>query len=450
MAVCSVLFLAAFATHPAFGQAVPAATWPAGNSAPDQQPLASQQLGSNLTLNQGVSALAAENEIFQHLGFGLEALGGAETNFFGTQTDQETVSFAQFTGQIGLRIKNPRTEYFALYEPGYHLYPAYSDVSNFSQSFFQNLTHEFTQRSGIAWGVTAARYLSLNQFLPQNFSVGGIGIVAPVNGAFLRENSFEITNVGTQIIYRYLMGPRLTFTGSLTSGLFIDLPADVSGTVRFSQRSVPSGADLRLDYQWTPRDTIGGELTPIYIYGIDPPGHVLAEAVQISYRRQLTPNLSARAAAGPLFVQGSSPTFGSINDTSYALSASVSRQIRQSQFSVGFNRAFVVDFLSPSLVSNSLSGTAYLPIRRHWIFTGTANYTRDSGQGAYGSEAFYGGTAQLAYQVGARLQLFARYSVQAQDFNQQANLTAYNFVRNQFGGGIRLTLGSATPTGGMQ
>jgi hypothetical protein len=210
---------------------------------------------------------------------------------------------------------------------------------------------------------------------------------------------------------------------------------------------VPNGADLRLDYQWTPRDTIGGELTPIYIYGIDPPGHVLAEAVQISYSRQLTPNLSARAAGGPLFVQGSSQAFGSINDTSYALSASLSRQIRQSQFFVGFSRAFVVDFLSPSLISNNLSGTAYLPIRAHWIFTGTANYTRDSGQGAYGSEAFYGGTAQLAYQAASRLQLFVRYSLESQDFNQQANLAAYNFVRNQFGGGIRLTLGSASSAG---
>lgn len=448
-AACWIALFLLSARH-ASAQAAPAATWPTGVTAPSEQPLSSQQMGTNLTLNQGVSAIAAENELFQHFGFGLEATGGGETNFFGTQSNQETVAFAQFTGQIGLRLQTPRTDYFALYQPGYNMYPAFSEVNNFSQSFFQNLSHAISQRATFAWGLTASRYLSLNQFLPQNLAIGGIGVVVPGVGDLLRQDSFEVTNTATSLQYRYLISSRLTFTGSLTGGLLIDIPSDVNSSFQTDgERYVASGADFRLDYQWTPRDTVGTELTPIYIYGIKPSGHLVAETVQGTYTRQLTTTLQARVGAGPLFVQGSSGGTG-LNETSYSVSAGLTRQIRQSQFSGSFSRALLVNFLSPSVLSNSVGFNAYLPIRKNWIFTGAANYTHESGEGAYGSETIYGGTAQIAYQVARNLQLLGRYSIGSQNYEHQGALAQYGFTRNQFGGGLRVNLGSPSNLGGTQ
>ena len=60
----------------------------------------------------------------------------------------------------------------------------------------------------MSWGTTAARYLSLNEYLPQNLGIGGIGVIVPTPGEQLRDNSFELTNVATSLSLRYLMSPR--------------------------------------------------------------------------------------------------------------------------------------------------------------------------------------------------------------------------------------------------
>ncbi len=434
-------------------QAVPAATWPSGNTDPGEQPLSGQQLGTDLSLNQGVQSITAENEAFNRYGLGLEASGGVITNFLGTQTNQTTTSIAQFAAQAGLRFQTERTRYFAVYQPAYNVYPDYSEVNSFAQSFYQDLTHQITEHTGVGWNMTAARYLSLNEYLPQALNVGGIGVVSPTLGAALREDSFEITNVATSILYRHLVSARMTFSGTLVSGYFLNVPAGTATSTHtgFSERFITSGADLRLDYQLAPKDVIGAEVTPIYIDGLHPSGHVMAETLQATYQRQLTATLQARVGAGPLFVQGSSPVFGRLRDTSYAVSASLSRQIRQSQFAVAFNRAFVVNLLSPAILSNGVNFSAYLPLKRNWILVGAANYVHDSGDSSlYGSADFYGAQAQLAYQLGRKMQLFARYSVISQNFDREVAFQSYGFTRNQIGGGIRFNLGNPTTPGGVR
>ncbi len=449
--LCILAGLLPMMAHQSAAQAVPASTWPYGDTTQAEQPLVGQRLGTDLTLNQGVNSISAENESFDRFNLGFEASGGVETNFFGTQTDKKTVGYGEFSAQAGLLFQTERTRYFVMYMPQYNVFPQYSEVNNFAQRFYQSLTHVITVHTGVAWDVTAARYLSLNQFLPQNLGIGGVGIVVPTVGQQLRQDSYQISNVATTINYRYLMSTRMTFTGALTSGFFLYIPADVAASKsRFSQRFVASGADLRLEYQLTPRNLVGGELTPIYIDGLRPGGHEIAEIVQATYQRQLTPTLSARVGAGPLFIQVSSPVFGSAQDTSYAVSALLSRQIRQSQFSLAYNRAFVVNLLSPSIVSNHVSFSTYMPLRSHWILVGTATYTNSSANRGLGSAKLYGGTAQISYQAASKVQIFARYSLLSQNFDRESSLQAYGFTRNQIGGGIRFALGNSTTRGGVQ
>ena len=80
----------------AIAQAVPAGELPPGESNPMDPLLPGQSLGSNLSLNQGVNAISAENQSFEKYGLGLSASGGDETNFFGTQTNQQSAGYAQF------------------------------------------------------------------------------------------------------------------------------------------------------------------------------------------------------------------------------------------------------------------------------------------------------------------------------------------------------------------
>jgi hypothetical protein len=438
----------------AMAQAVPAGELPPGESNPMEPLLPGESLGSNLSLNQGVNAINAENQSFERFGLGLSASGGEETNFFGTQTNQQSAGYAQFSADGALLLHNERTRYFLLYQPQYNLYPQFTNVNNFSQHGFQSLVHAISERSALQWDTTAARYFSLNQFLPQSLGIGGIGVVVPTLATQLQQDSFEVTNAATTINYKYLINTRMTFSASATGGYFLLVPSDLQGlapSANLSERFLTAGGDAQLTYQLTLRDVVGAAVTPIYIDGITPSGHESAETLQATYARNLSPTFTARVAAGPLFIQSSSSALGTFQNTSYAVNASLSRQLRQSQFSVGYVRAIVVNLLSPAIVSNSVSSTAYLGFGNNWILTGAGSYTHNAGNGlAYGPGQYYGGSAQIAYQIGKDLQLFALYSVLSESFSSAESVPSVGFTRNQFGGGIRFNLGNPITRGGLQ
>jgi hypothetical protein len=450
MMVCMAGCVAALTMRQAQAQAVPAATWPTGDTSTADQPLPGQLLGIELSLNQGISAITGENVSFDHFGLGFSASGGAETNFLGTQTNETTAGYGQFGIQAGLLLRSDRSRYFALYQPEYNIYPQYSEINNFAQRFYQTVTHEITERSGVAWDTTAARYLSLNQYLPQSLNIGGVGIVIPTLGAQLREDSFEITNAATTIRYRYLLSTRMTFTSSLTGGIFILIPSHVTGAgPRFTERYVTTGGDLGLDYVLTPRNAVGVEVTPIYIDGLTPGGHEVAETVQAIYQRQLGATWTARGGIGPLFIQASSPLYGNLHETSYAANASLSHSIRQSQLSVAYRRSFLVSLLSPGVAGNSVGFSAYLPIGNRWIFAGAATYAEDRGNATLGASNVFGGSGQFAYQIEPRWQIFALYSVLSSHYSFTPTQSS-GYTRNKIGAGIRFNLGNPITSGGLQ
>ena len=433
----------------AMGQAVPAGS---GDTNPADQPLAGQDLGSSLTLNQGVNAINAENESFERYGLGLSASGGWITDFLGTQTNHQGAAYMLFGASGGLKLNSSRTRYYLLYQPRYYMYPQFTNVNNLSQGLFQSLSHDFSERTAMSWGTTAARYLSLSEYLPQNLGIGGIGVIVPTPGEQLRDNSFELTNVATSLSLRHLMSPKMTFTAIGTGAYFLEVPTFVVGStiVYSAQRFITSGGDVRVDYQWTPRDVVGAAVTPIYVYGVTPSGHQSAETVQGTYQRQLTSTLTVMVGAGPLFVQSSSSEFGNTTTNSYAVNASISRQLRQSQFSAGYSRALLVNLLEPAVASDTFSGNAYLPKGNHWIFSGAGSYTHSAATEVYGAGRVVGGSAQASYQLTTEMQLFAQYSIISQTYSYGTVQPSTGFTRNQFGGGIRFNLGNAITHGGQQ
>ena len=98
----------------AVAQAVPAGELPPGEGNPADQVLPGQSLGSNLSLNQGVNAINAENQSFDRFGLGLSASGGEQTNFLGTQTNQQTASYAQFMADGGVLLRSEQNPLFSL------------------------------------------------------------------------------------------------------------------------------------------------------------------------------------------------------------------------------------------------------------------------------------------------------------------------------------------------
>ncbi|MEO6828765.1 MAG: hypothetical protein ABI164_03075, partial [Acidobacteriaceae bacterium] len=220
-----------------------------------------------------------------------------------------------------------------------------------------------------------------------------------------------------------------------------------------SQRSLTAGGDMRLDYQLNMHDSIGVAVTPVYIDGLSPKGHLLAETVQATYKRQLTMTTSISAAGGPLFFQSSIPGFGSSHSSSYAVNVSLSRQIRQSQLTAGYSRAFVVGFLSPAMVAHQGSLNAYVPVGRRWIATSAASYTHSTSKSNAAGQVYggsiYGGSAQIAYLMSPRAQLYASYSRNSQNLSY-GQPQAYTFTQNKFGAGVRFSLGNATTPGGTR
>lgn len=456
----ALLLAALLAGGRALGQAAPAATWPTGDTAPTDQPLIGQQMGTDLTLNQGVNAIDAENQSIDHYGLGAQAEGGAETNFFGTETNQVTAGYASYSGSGALIKRNDRTQYYGLYRLQYNMYPQYPNVNNFGNFLFVHLDHAFTEHLGLTLDGTAARFLSINQYLPQNLGIGGVGVVVPTLQTQLLENSYEITNAAFSLRLRYLMSARLTLSATGIGAYFLMVPSYRGNAVGlFSERFTTAGGDVRLDYQWTPRDVIGADLTTVFIYGFHPTGHDTAETLQAAYQRQITPTLTVRGAAGPLFIQSSSSLYGNVNDISYAANASLTRQEKQNQFTLAYTRAFVVSFLTPAITANEINFNAYVPFGNHWVLTSNALYTRETigaatvngvaQSGTSGSGSIYGGSARIGYLLGTRAELYGIYNRISENLSFGLP-QPYNFSQNKFGAGIRFNLGNPITRGGVQ
>lgn len=450
--LCFALCLLPTLGRQAAAQALPAATAPMGDLNPEDQPLPGQQLGTDLTLNQNIRAINAENESFSRFGLGFQVTGGAQTNFFGTETNPVTAAYTNVSADFGLVLHNNRTRYFALYQPEYDMYPQYTSLNHLSQNFFQDVDYVLSERAAITWGTTASRYLSIDQYLPESLGIGGIGFVVPTLQTQALENSYESSNVATSLRLQYLMSTRLTFTGTLTSSWFLLVPIDYAGASgSFSERFMINGGDFRLDYQLDLKDTIGAEVTPIYVYGLNPVGHDTDETLQAIYKRQVTSTLTVEAGAGPLFIQSTSPAYGNFQDTSYAVNAAVSHQIRHSQFTLMYQRAIVVDFLGPPLADHEVNFNSHIPLASHWIITSNALYIHDLGNALEGPGTIYGGSAQIAYQIAHKVQLFAQYSRLSQNFALgQIQAQPYAFSQNQFGAGIRFNIGNPITLGGVQ
>jgi len=246
------------------------------------------------------------------------------------------------------------------------------------------------------------------------------------------------------------MSARSTFTASLTSSWFLFVPIDISGaTGQYSERFTVSGADFKYQYQWDLRDSIGVEATPVYTYGLNPYGHDVDETLELLYQRQLSATWTASVGAGPLFIQSTGPAYGSVQDVTYAANASLSHQIRESQFALSYQRAFIVSFLEPALASDEINFNTHVPISKHWIVTSNFLYVRELGSIQAGSGTIYGGSGQAAYQIGSRAQLFAQASRLSQSYNFGLP-QPYAFTQNQFSVGIRLNVGNPITRGGTQ
>lgn len=430
-------------------QAVGAATSPVGDLNPEDQPLEGQQLGTDLRLNQGIQAENAESESIHRFGVGMQTKSGEETNLFGSEVNPKNAIFADFSADLAVRLHSRRARFFALYQPEYDFFPQYTKIDNFQQRYFQKLDYQISQRSLFTWNITGARYLSLNEFLPQSLAIGAIGLVIPTLENQLLQNSYEITDAATELMWRYLASARSTFTASLTGSWFLLAPAaatNLSGII--SERFMASGADFKYLYQLTPHDSIGIEATPLYMYGLGPSGHNTDETLEVLYQRQINATWSVQLGAGPLFAQSSGSLYGSVHELTYAVNAGLTHQIRKAQFSLNYQRALLLSFLAPAEASHEISLDTHIPLGRNWILTSDFVYLRELGSIQAGSGTIYGGSGQIAYQIGSRTQLFAQGSTMSESFNIGLP-QPYAFTQNQFGGGIRFNVGRPITRGGM-
>ena len=168
---------------------------------------------------------------------------------------------------------------------------------------------------------------------------------------------------------------------------------------------------MRVDYQWTPRDVVGGSCDPVYVYGVTPSGHQSAETVQGTYQRHLTSDVNGMVGAGPLFIQSSSPQIRQHDDNSYAVNASISRQLRQSQFSAGYTRAFLVNLLEPAVATDSIQRMLISPRGITGFSAERVRIHTAAATDVYGAGHVVGGSAQISYQLTTEMQFFAQYSI---------------------------------------
>ncbi|HEX4020245.1 MAG TPA: hypothetical protein VHX63_03795 [Acidobacteriaceae bacterium] len=338
-------------------------------------------------------------------------------------------------------IASDRLGFQADYKPSFTFYPGLSALTSNSQSYSQRLQYRWTARTAMYWTALGAMYPSYaNLVLPQSLSVGGVSIILANAATDLAQSTVNTANASTTIGVLHALGERdnveLSATGSWQQLIHQFVPP---GTTPFNIRYQTLGADLKYLHALRPQQAIGFEFTELYVRGMEPRGQQTSEALLLNYQGAITQHTTFSIGAGPLFNHASAHPNVLLTGTSYAITASVAREIKLSQLYVQYQRAYQVGFIYGSMLSSIVSGGYIVPVTQHLTANLGASLVLSHAlfaqQGSFNQQGY---TGRLQYAFNKHNSLYFLYG-RSQITSSPSSLGYNDLSRSQYSGGYTYT-----------
>ncbi|TCK75538.1 hypothetical protein C7378_0522 [Acidipila rosea] len=278
-------------------------------------------------------------------------------NFSSTQTTAG--NYFDVSVPVGFVKKTATTNFNAYFRNSNTFYPAYSSLNHSSQIYSQDLQHKSSALTTWDWSMAGGRIISLDDYLPPVIAIGNTGVTQ----SSLASGLLPLYNGASTLAVTHRLTEEDTVSGSVTAGWTQEpLSAATSTQPAFLNREATGAVDLQYQRALNPYQSVGVELTDVYVKGLSPVGTSNFTSAQITFHQAFTKHGSLNAGIGPLYSHSASTYFPVQNDYSYTGNLGVSYQTSYARFDAGYARLFQLGYLAPAAPAHSLYATIDRPI----------------------------------------------------------------------------------------
>jgi hypothetical protein len=419
-------------------------------SGPSSDALQVDPINSLAYVNSNASSVQYTDRLHGPLSIAVEARGNYADNIFDAASGSTSGGYFSGGAPVGYRWTGVKTRFSVNYRIDGYIYPGYSQLNSVSQVYLHQLQYNKSEITNFFWNVAAGRVTSLGQYLPTLIPIGGTGITQPTLANNVLENSYTTTNAITAAGFIHKISDYTQMTGTVTGGWVEESEnAPVQGQPRQILRTEPLGLDFQMDHLISPKTSIGGEVTNVYIRGLAPIGHSDYTAVQVTGKHNFTPNLGIHVAAGPLFAIVTQSAGNTTNDTTYAVTAAVDYTTLNARIYAGYSRVIALQIDGGPSVANQVSAVFDRSLSRGIDLTVDARFIHTDSSISSLVQTNYGITARVDRYLTKKLTLVFAAARFQQDTPAQSGVN-FSYSRDQASVGVSYLFGNPLERQGVR
>jgi hypothetical protein len=294
----------------------------------------------------------------------------------------------------------------------------YPDYSN------QNANLDWSVTQNARWSVNF--HDSLSYFSSQNLYALTYADANPQTGAAIQNNFLNgpgaFLDENASITFSYRWTPRTTLSFAPRFAYMFS-----TGSARGTLTSKDYGGDVALNYQLSPRQTIGAFFNTQYVVITGFNGNSEIYSMGLSYSRQMGPAWMVSATGAATSAPGSSTT----HPWTFSGNASLTRAFRGGSAGIVYTRDLAMGYVTNHF-ADRIDAVAKWQLASSIMWSASGGYQRESGVAAPIS-AYYT-TTEFDVRLAPRVTVFANYGYRLQNGNANSVLNGHgNFVS----GGIR-------------
>jgi hypothetical protein len=413
------------------------------------------QLGEQPGMGRVSTNIPLPYSLSRGTGFALSAqtLAGYDSNFFLLPVDAQGNNFDGMQFLLHYDVASDRLGFQMNYTPGFTIYPGYPALTTNTQGYSQTLDYRWSNDTVLYWAAAGSRVPSYDGiFLPETLNVGAISVVLSNLVSSIANNTEIIDTAYSTLGVAHALGQHdiINYSGT---GSWMELKQEkvTPGTVPFGLRDQTLSADIQYQHLLDLQRSVGLELTELYIRGMEPAGQQTTEVLMATYKTPVFGKTIASIGAGPLYTHASTHPSVLLKGTSYAATAGLSRQVKDTQFNVLYSRGYELGFVGGAYISHSIGGGFTTPLTHHLVANGSMGLvfsSEPSTTPGTPSGSFYeqGYTGRMDYKLNKQNALYFLYA--RSQFSAGASTFGYaSYNRSQYSLGYTYTLSHSNREG---
>lgn len=417
---------------------------------PSSDALQVDPINSLAYVNSNASSVQYTDRLHGPFSAAVEARGYYADNLFDAAQKPTSGGYLSGGAPVGYRWSGTKARFSVNYRIDGYVYPGYSQLNSISQVYLHQWQYNKSEVTNFFWNVAAGRVTSLGQYLPTLIPIGSIGVTQPTLGNNVLENSFTTTNAITAMGFIHKVSDYTQMTGTFTGGWVEEAENQpIPGQARQILRTEPFGFDFQVDHLISPKTSLGGEVTDVYIRGLAPVGHSNYVAALVTGKHNFTPNLGIRVAAGPLFTNVTENSQTTANDTTYAISAAIDYTTLNARIYGGYSRVIALQIGGGPSIANQVSAVFDRSLSRGIDLTVDARYVQTNSNISSLVQSNYGITARIDRYLTRKLTLIFAAARFAQD-TPPLGAVSVSYSRDQASVGLSYTFGNPLERQGVR